>query len=321
MSRGQPRDYGSLSIIDYFQTLHNTAERNWDRFWFQPRTPLVLGFIRICTGLMLLYTHAVWGLHLEPLLGRHSILAEPEMREAYTGAWASFWWYIPADWVGVVHWVCLAVMFLFTIGLWSRVMAVLAWVITVSYANRLFFATFGLDQINAMLTFYLAIGPCGAALSVDRWRRARIDQGDRWCGPPSISANISLRLIQLHMCVIYLFAGLAKLEGQSWWNGYAMWQSFANYEYQTLDLTWLAPHVFVWNLLTHATVAWEISFCTLIWFPLLRPLVLACGILMHLGIGLCLGMWTFGLIMLVGCSSFLSPTLLRRLLRLPAAAN
>jgi hypothetical protein len=81
-------------------------------------------------------------------------------------------------------------------------------------------------------------------------------------------------------------------------------------------MTWLAPHVYVWNLLTHFTVAWEISFCALIWFPLLRPLVLAFAIPLHLGIGLCLGMWTFGLVMLIGCSAFLSPRLVRRMLRL-----
>jgi hypothetical protein len=43
----------------------------------------------------------------------------------------------------------------------------------------------------------------------------------------------------------------------------------------------------------------------LIWKPLWRPLILAGAVVLHLGIGLCLGMWTFGLIMLVGCASFL----------------
>jgi hypothetical protein len=199
--------------------------------------------------------------------------------------------------------------------MWTRVTSVLALIITVSYANRLFFATFGLDQINAMLAFYLAVSPSGAALSLDQWRRSRTSGGDAVAAAPSIGANIGLRLIQVHMCVIYLYAGLAKLEGLSWWEGYAMWQAFANYEYQTFDLTWLAPHDWVWNAITHAVIVWEVSFCSLVWFPLLRPLVLGMAVLTHVGIGMCLGMWTFGLIMLVGCSSFLSATLVRRSLR------
>ncbi len=30
---------------------------------------------------------------------------------------------------------------------------------------------------------------------------------------PSVSANIATRLLQLHLCVIYLFGGLAKARG------------------------------------------------------------------------------------------------------------
>ena len=41
--------------------------------------------------------------------------------------------------------------------------------------------------------------------------------------------------------------------------------------------------------------------------------MLAGAVVMHLGIGACLGMWTFGLIMLVGCASFLPNEAVRRL--------
>ncbi len=317
MSQPSPRDYGELGPIEYVQTLASEGWRAWDRFWFTPRDPVVLGLIRILAGLMLIYTHAVWGLRLEEFLGPRPWMELGILQQTYGGWWASFWPWVPASAVWPVHIACLVVLVLFTLGVFSRVTSVLAFVITVSYANRLFFATFGLDQINAMLACYLAISPCGAALSVDRWWRGRATGGNRWTAPPGIGANIGLRLIQVHMCVVYLYAGLAKLEGLSWWEGYAMWQAFANYEYQTFDLTWLAPHDWVWNSMTHAVVAWEISFCALVWFPLLRPLVLTLAVLTHVGIGLCLGMWTFGLIMLVGCSSFLSATLVRRLLRLP----
>ncbi len=41
--------------------------------------------------------------------------------------------------------------------------------------------------------------------------------------------------------------------------------------------------------------------------------MLAGAIPLHIGIGACLGMWTFGLIMLVGCASFLPEEAVRRL--------
>ena len=54
-----------------------------------------------------------------------------------------------------------------------------------------------------------------------------------------------------------------------------MWRAFANLEYQSLDMTWLAWHPWLVNLMTHVSVIWEISFCVLIWRPLWRPLMLA----------------------------------------------
>ena len=107
------------------------------------------------------------------------------------------------------------------------------------------------------------------------------------------------------MCIVYFFAGITKLQGPPWWNGQAMWLAFGNLEYQSADMTWLAWHPCLVEFLSHFTALWEISFCVLIWVPLLRPLVLFSSVVMHLGIGACLGLWTFSLIMLIGCVSFL----------------
>jgi len=40
---------------------------DWDVFWFRPADPTLLGLLRILTGLILLYTHAVWALVLGQL--------------------------------------------------------------------------------------------------------------------------------------------------------------------------------------------------------------------------------------------------------------
>ncbi len=80
------------------------------------------------------------------------------------------------------------------------------------------------------------------------------------------------------------------------------------------------------SLLTQATVWWELFFCVLVWHRMLRPLVLAFAVPLHLGIALGMGMVTFGLVMLIGCASFLPPQLVRCVMMggaspLPAAAQ
>ena len=204
-----------------------------------------------------------------------------------------------------VYGFSMAVLLLFTLGLFTRVTSILSLLVVISFVHRVPQATFGLDQINVMLTLYLAIGPSGQAFSLDRLMARRLRGSVASSPTPSARANLALRLINVHMCVIYFFAGISKLQGESWWTGEAMWRAFSNLEYQSIDMTWLAWHPWLLNLVTQMSVLWEVFFCVLIWRPRLRPLMLAGAVVLHVGIGACLGMWTFGLIMLVGCASFL----------------
>ena len=73
--------------------------------------------------------------------------------------------------------------------------------------------------------------------------------------------------------------------------------------------------------LTQLTVFWEFSYCVLVWPRLTRPLVLAIAIGMHLGIGMFLGMWTFGLAMIIANLSFVSPWVVRRIVDRQQTSN
>jgi hypothetical protein len=186
------------------------------------------------------------------------------------------------------------------------VTSILACIITISYCHRLVGLQFGLDQVNALLVTYLALGPCGAVYSLDHWLASR-KAGASLPATPSVGANISVRLIQLHMCVIYLFGGIAKLQGTTWANGTAAWYAVANYEYQSLDMTWLAGYPLIIALATHATVFWETFYCVLIWPKTTRPIFLAMAVAVHGGIALFLGMITFGLAMIIANFAFVPP--------------
>jgi uncharacterized membrane protein YphA (DoxX/SURF4 family) len=296
----------------------------WNEFWFTPTNPATLSAIRVFAGAMLFYTHLVWSFDLSGFFGPSGWLPSQLMFDVHQymnggldapARWNwSYFHYLP-DSPGLlwaVHIAALAVFFLLMIGFFSRTMAVLAYVIAVSYANRVTpGAYFGLDKINCLLAMYLMLGPCGARYSLDRiWRLRR---GAPREVPPSIAANVAIRLLQLHMCIIYLFSGLGKLQGESWWNGYAVWMSSANLEYQFLvDMTWLANHPWLINVLTHATVFWELFYCALVWPRLTRPWVLAMAVAVHLGIAIAYGMPTFGLVMLIGNLAFVAPETVRR---------
>jgi hypothetical protein len=337
-------------VGDYLRELSRATVAGWNRFWFTPQDPATLGLIRICAGAMLFYTHLVWSSDLAAFFGPSGWLAPEALATAYGGArdmlWSHWNWIDSPAAMWAAHIFALVVFALLTLGLFTRVVSILGWLLTVSYAHRVMpAALFGLDDINAMLAMYLMIGPSGAAYSLDRWlmlRKGRAGQGGaipgsqalpgnrllaRLClasscrGAPSISANIAIRLMQLHLCVIYLFSGLGKATGETWWDGSAMWLAVANYEYQSIDLTWLADSPAILSLFAHITVAWELSYSALVWPRLTRPLVVAMSIPIHLGIALFLGMMTFGLAMLIANLAFVSPRVVQAMVRRGAAKS
>lgn len=311
--------------LNYFRDSWRTVRDGWRRFWFAPADPATLGLVRLLGGSMLFYTHLVWSLDLAGFLGPGGRLPV-EFSRQFQGspfAWSHLYYIQSPELLWACHLASLAALACLAVGLFTRAASVLGFLVTVSYAHRTVGAQFGLDQINGMLAFYLMIGPAGAAYSFDRWLARRKAGAPLAPATPSVSANIAIRLLQVHMCIVYLFAGAGKLFGDSWWDGTAMWGAFANYEYQSIDMTWLAAHPLVINFLTHTTIAWEVSYPALVWPKLTRPLVIGLAFPLHLGIALSMGMMTFGLAMLIGNMAFLSPELVRAILdrKRPAASG
>ncbi|MEW4562399.1 HTTM domain-containing protein [Bremerella sp. JC770] len=303
-------------IKNYLQELYTGIRDGWNRFWFKPTDPATLGLIRIFAGSMLFYTHLVWSLDLTGFMGeqgRFSSELVDRMHQGSTFAFSYLWLFDGnSAMLWMVHIAALIILLMFTLGFYTRVTSVLVFIIAVSYAHRAPGALFGLDQINVMLAMYLMLGGAGEAYSLDRliekWRYPK-----HKLPTTSTAANVSIRLIQLHMCVIYLFAGTGKLLGDTWWEGTAMWGAVANSEYQSMDMTWLASYPLLIALLTQVSLAWELTYSALVWPRLTRPLVLFMAIPLHLGIALCMGMVTFGLAMLIANLAFVSPWIIREL--------
>jgi hypothetical protein len=285
----------------------------WDRFWFRPSQPYTLALIRILAGAMLFYTHLVWTKDLAAFFGptswvdnRTSILLNQGI-DGRVYAWSYLWYVDSPGLLWALHLAALAVFFAFTLGLWTRATGILTAVLTLCYCHRQIGALYGLDQINAFLALYLAIGPSGEVWSLDRWLAGRKLASP--LPPPAASSGttLAIRLIQIHLCVIYLFGGIGKARGEFWWDGSAVWWAIASLEYQSLDLTWMVHHRWLIALLTHITVFWEMFYCFFVWNKLTRPICLALALGVHGGIALALGMPTFGLAMIIANLAFLEP--------------
>ncbi len=283
----------------------------WESFWFEPSQPHSLALIRMLGGAMMLYTHLVWTLQLTDFVGPNAWInwhASRLLNEGIDGrnfTWSHLWLSDSPAYVWTMHIAALVVFACLTAGLWTRLTSILACLFTISYCHRLVGTMFGLDQVNAMLALYLMVGRSGDVWSIDRWLHVRKH------GPapivPSTSTTIAIRLIQLHLCVIYLFGGIAKMRGSDWWDGSAMWFALASYEYQSLDLTWLVQWPWLLALMSLMTLFWETFYVALIWPRLTRPIALAMAVAVHGGIAIAMGMKTFGLAMIFANVAFVYP--------------
>jgi hypothetical protein len=314
-----------VALAAYPPRLITNAVRAWHTFFFTPADPAPLGVIRIIVGSLSTWSLFTLGLNeIQNNLGSDGWVS-PEALQFFWSDWKesqrvwTFWLLVPDRYLTAVWAASLLALVAFTLGIASRLTAVLAWAIMVSTSRRVPVFYFGFDQAILSWMLYLAFtGASGQAFSVDRLlarRRAAAGAGTSRIPLPTVSANLALRLIQLHLCLIYAVSGLAKLQGRAWWNGEAVLMIVLAPEYRVGNFLWLAAYPRFLNFLTHATVALEVLYPVLVWVRVLRPLMLIGMISFHVCIDLTLGLREFSLAMIAGNLAFVSGAWLRGALR------
>lgn len=328
------------AMAGYLKDLFRQFVSGWNAFWFTPVDPLTLGCVRIATGVCLLYLYFGCLPGVLSYVGPQAWVdqqALQELREARSAdpgiryGWSA-WLLADSPFKSqVLYYYFLAAIVCFTLGLYSRLANVLVWVGHLSFVHRSLITWYGADVVLSVLLFYMLWAPTGAAVSLDAlWRNRSSPKGAANRTVPSWTANLSLRAIQVHMCIIYLCSGLAKLQGETWWDGSAIWYCLMIHELGPLDLQFLTllddrSLQVISTAGCFLTVAFEVSFVYLIWNPRLRPLLLALAVVLHGLIGGLMGLGAFSCVMLTGCLAFVAPTTLRwigrHLLRKAAASK
>lgn len=322
---------------------------SWDRFWFSRTDPTTLGFIRLCCGLLTFYVHLTYSFGLFSYVGPDAWLNTDTARyiqqdvdfykppvswdgdylpkEKGNYYWSIYYEVTDTRWIVAIHTFFLLNMLLFALGFLTRYTGAISWIGAMCYVHRANSTVFGVDTMMMILLLYLQIGPSGAVLSIDRWlakRRARRLGLPEPAVSPSYSANLAIRLMQVHFCIVYLASGTSKLLGSTWWSGTSLNLVMLNASFAPLDNSyyyWLmkkmASHRWLWETVTSASIVFsvllETAFAFLIWDRRWRwPLI--CGsVMLHAGIGVIMGLTTFSLMMMIFVCSFIPPEIITRL--------
>jgi hypothetical protein len=315
---------------------------SWTTFWFAAVDPVGLHVLRVLAGLLFL----AW---LLPFMGHEQAFFGTQGwfdLEAYRAAGrlpADAAAPVPLGWSALylcggnalllraAYWLAIAVLVLFTLGVATRLTAVLTWVVVVSFAANPAIS-YDADSLLGIFAFYLMagyllfgqwdgklsllerlLGPAGT------WLFARRPEG----GPrPSRAANLAVRLLQVHFAIVIVVSGFHKLQMGDWWSGVAFWYplhpAFATTPQEIASLVPYRESYLGWlSLAVYAALAWQIGFPFFAWRRRWRVVLLGGAVLGWLGTALVYRLPVFGPVLFLGCLSYLTPAEWRFVLGLP----
>jgi hypothetical protein len=264
----------------------------WTRFWFTPTSPTGLHVVRILTGLLCLLWLLPLAGHIDSLFGTHGWFDTQAYTEAQeiarrtrgdlpTSNWGiQFLAGNNATALACIYWSSIGVLVLFTLGVASRLTAVLTWVIVVSFtANPAM--EYDADAFLAIFAFYLMVGylflglmhgnlsPLGRIFGSCQ---ASVFGRHRGAGTlsSSVAATVSMRLLQIHLAILIVTSGLHKLQFGDWWAGYVFW--YLLYPAGPAALKTVHEHaadaqsfLFVLSVGAYAVLAWQLGFPLFAW--------------------------------------------------------
>ncbi|HEY2759430.1 MAG TPA: hypothetical protein VGI75_01765, partial [Pirellulales bacterium] len=310
-----------------FREIPMRVGRGWTRFWFTPSDPIVLSLLRALVGLVALWWYLSILPNLQEWFGPNGIFPLSMAMEwrGDSGFAISILDYVhTGSQLWLVYILGLISILMMVFGLLTRITTIAAFLFVLSFIHRAPMMSRPVDDLLPLLMFYLCLGPAGASFSIDsvirKWRQPQ-DPGAAMPAMPLIqwssAATVAIRLIQIHLALIYGAMLIAQLQGAAWWQGTAVWWLMARPESRLVNLTFLSGTgeqalTYMMNLCTYAVLLYELCFAVLIWNPLARPILLVAGVLIWGGLALVGGAISFCVLMFVANLAFLPAETLRR---------
>jgi hypothetical protein len=256
----------------------------WNRFFFEPQSPLSISTFRIIYGLLvsvtILLIHADW----LAWYGPHSWITAATMHVVEPGTRINLFDILPATDSAIIafFWVFLTAALCLTAGFCTRASSIVVYLCLTSIDQRNLFILHGGDTFLRVTGFFLIFAPAGAALSVDRLVRLRRGRESptelRLCRP------WAQRMIQLELAFMYLISFWWKLKGGAWLDGTALYYVFHLDEFQRFPVPQFLLHPAILRVGSWLALAVEFALGTLIWIKKFRYPLLVIGVLFHLSL-------------------------------------
>jgi hypothetical protein len=194
--------------------------------------------------------------------------------------------------LSVTWWLLLCAACGLLAGFFSRSSAIVAWFLHLCAAKSGGLVSYGVDQFMTIGLFYLMLSPLPDRYSLDHWLRTRPLKHPELLG-------FWRRVLQLHLCLIYFFGGLAKCLGSGWWDGSNIWRALIRPPFNIIPPEILVCWKYFLPVAGISICLIETGYPFFIWLKKTRLVWLVAIIAMHVAIGVTMGMYLFALIMII----------------------
>jgi hypothetical protein len=276
----------------------------WNQFFFKEINPEIYGIFRIVFGILILFNFIFELNNLNDFYGPNAIISLESVKGQFqyphfnlfnllAPTETSLYIITTIYGIGVIG---------FLLGFFSNFSALLAFMGMMSFHHRNIWLLSSCDLLMRLLLLILIFAPIGEALSVDniiRRIRGKIskEKVSYW----------SMRLIQIHIAVLYVSTVIAKIKGDTWFDGTALYYASRLEDMLRFPTPFILDNIWSIKILTWGTLILEFALGTFIWFKEFRYPLLIIGVIFHLGIEYMMTIPFFEILMIVSLISFVYP--------------
>ncbi len=255
----------------------------YNRFLFRKIPATSLGLFRIFFSFVLLVNAALLYPDLKTWFSESGVLPYQVARDTLPGIRINIFNIIPTTDQALycVFYVYVASLFFLMLGLFTRTMTVVAFILTVSFSHRNVFILNSGDTMARCLLFFLMFAPSGKAFSFDRLIKVfrRRESEDEIFFVPWAQ-----RLMQYQVAVMYLSTVAWKLRGDMWVEGTSVFMTSQLEEFKRFPMPEFTKTLWYSKIATYYALFVEFAMGALVWFKEFRYPVLIMGVCLHLGL-------------------------------------
>jgi len=130
----------------------------------------------------------------------------------------------------------------------------------------------------------------------------------------NILNNTFYWILLIQICILYFFSAFYKMYDPNWTSGEAIMYISRIDNYSSAPFEWLfGDRLWLSMIATYLTLAYQILFPLLVWFKKVKTPFLIIGVVFHLGIAFGMGIFSFGIIMIIVYILFLDLKQIKRM--------